>query len=287
MKNLLNVLLLFLVTFIFAQDIEFPPLSPKGTIEQVIGNTTFKIEYERPSARGRVIFGELVPWGEVWRTGAGACTKISFDKPVTIFDQEIPAGTYSIFTKPDASEWFIMLNEDTTLRGTRNYSSAKNVIQIVSEVERTKRFYETMTFDIEMKDNNALISLSWEKTRVSFLIETSTNDKINAQIKSELLSGKNTNADNYAGGASFLLTRETDLVTALDLAERAVKLDPQSEWARNLKIEICEKLEKYQEAIEEIDATILMLNSKNDRAAEINKLKGDRGRLEKLLKKQK
>ncbi|MEQ9229656.1 MAG: hypothetical protein RIF46_03170, partial [Cyclobacteriaceae bacterium] len=125
------------------------------------------------------------------------------------------------------------------------------------------------------------------KTRVSFLIETSTNDKINEQIKSELLSGKNTNADNYAGGASFLLTRDTDLVTALDLAERAVKLDPQSEWARNLKIEICEKLEKYQEAIEEIDATIVMLNSKNDRAAEINKLKGDRGRLEKLLKKQK
>ncbi|NND63332.1 MAG: DUF2911 domain-containing protein, partial [Flavobacteriaceae bacterium] len=255
--------------------------------EQVIGNTTFKIEYERPSVRGRIIFGELVPWSEVWRIGAGACTKISFDRSVKIFDQEIPAGTYSLYTKPTPTEWSFMINTDTTLYGSSDYSSVNDVIQFIVKPVKTKRFYETMTFDIEMLDNNALVTFSWERTQVSFLIKTTTNEEVNTQIKSNLLTGKNTVADDYAGGASFLLSRDTDLITALDLANRAIQLDPQSEWARNLKIEICVKLEKYQEALDEIESTIFMLQDKGGRAAEINDLKVDQERLTKLRKKQK
>ncbi len=271
----------------FSQEIPYPPLSPRGTITQVIGNTTFEFDYSRPSVRGREIFGELVPFGEVWRTGADACTTISFNRPVKVFDQEIPAGKYSLFTKPGPSEWMIMINEDADQRGTRDYDSGKDVIQILAETEKSRRFYETFTIDIEMIDNNARIWLSWAETRVAFLLETSTNDIINALIKSELLTDKSQDADQYFGGADFLKLRGEDNVMAYELATKAVKLDPDSEAFRNLKIELAEKIENYADGIKEIDALIAMLQSIGNRAKEISALKEKREDLTKLLKKQK
>lgn len=287
MKSVITVIGLIISIVGFSQEIPYPSLSPKGSIEQVIGNTTFKIEYERPSVRGRVIFGELVPFGKVWRTGAGNCTKISFDRLVTIFKQQIPAGTYSLLTKPNQNEWMIMINKDTTLYGSRDYKSSEDVIQIIAEPTKTKRMFETMTFDIEMVDNHAVISLSWERTQVSFKMETTTNDEVNALIKSRLLTKESKDADEYFGGAAFLLSLKDDLPIALELVEQAIALDSQSEAARNLKIKLCEKLEKYQEALDEIDSHVSLLRSKGNRMAEIKALEEDRIRIEKLKKKAK
>ena len=118
-----KILILFLIFSAFgvlAQDsaYPYPSLSPKGKISQIVGNTTIEIEYERPSVRKREIFGDLVPWGKLWRTGAGSCTKISFDKDVVVSGQNIEAGKYSIFTIPNPKEWIVILNRDTKLYGT-------------------------------------------------------------------------------------------------------------------------------------------------------------------------
>ena len=84
---------------------QFPTLSPRATVTQEIGATTMSITYERPALRGRTIFGELVPYGKLWRTGAGNCTKIKFSSPVEIGKTAVPGGTYSLFTIPDAKSW--------------------------------------------------------------------------------------------------------------------------------------------------------------------------------------
>lgn len=287
MKFLLSALIIPLILISTAQEIPYPPLSPKGSIEQVIGNTTFKIEYERPSVRERVVFGELVPFGKVWRTGAGHSTLISFDRPVKIYDQEIPSGTYSLFTKPGPSEWMVMINKDTSLVGSRGYKPINDIIQIIAKPAKTKRLYETMTFDIEMVRNHARISLSWERTQISFLIQTTTNDEINAQIKARLLTGQSSEFDEYVGGAAFLLSLGEDLNPALELTEKAIELDGKSIRARNLKIELCERLEKYQEALEEIDTTVELLKSNGNRDQEISRLLKASKRITKLKKKAK
>ena len=124
--------MILMILNVSAQDREYPypSLSPKGTISQTVGNTLITIEYERPSVRKRQIFGGLVPWNNVWRTGAGSCTKISFDKSVVVEGQRIEAGNYSLLTIPNQKKWIIILNKDTSLWGSYNYDSKKDFTSV-------------------------------------------------------------------------------------------------------------------------------------------------------------
>ncbi|MEM8909687.1 MAG: DUF2911 domain-containing protein, partial [Bacteroidota bacterium] len=157
-------LLLTLLAFsVDAQNSKYPylSLSPKGSITQEVGNTTITIDYERPSVRNRQTFGVLVPWDKVWRTGAGSCTKISFDNPVLVGGQKVEAGKYSLFTIPSPKEWIIILNRDTSLYGSFDYDSNKDVARFIAILRSSNRFYETLNFDIEILPNDAKIYLSW------------------------------------------------------------------------------------------------------------------------------
>ena len=249
--------MLVLLTFnIKAQDSEYPypSLSPKGNIYQVVGNTTIKIEYERPSVRKRRIFGELVPWGKVWRTGAGSCTKISFDKDVKVGGQKIEAGKYSLFTIPNIQEWIIILNKDTTLYGSYNYDYKKDFARFVTIPVESSRFYETLNFDIEILPNNAKVYLSWAKVQVSFDVETTTDSEIEKLIEEELLTKKNNDSNIYAGAAEYLFFQGDNLMDAITLAEVAIEINENNGWARSLKVKIYEKLKLYDKALNEIDA---------------------------------
>ncbi len=248
--------MLALLTFnINAQDSEYPypSLSPKGNIYQVVGNTTIKIEYERPSVRKRQIFGELVPWGKVWRTGAGSCTKISFDKDVKVGGQKIEAGKYSLFTIPNIQEWIIILNKDTTLYGSYDYDYKKDVARFVTIPIKSNRFYETLSLDIEILPNNAKIYLSWANVQVSFDVETTTDSEIEKLIEEELLTKKNKDSDIYAGAAEYLFFRGDNLMDAITLAEVAIEINENNGWARSLKIKIYEKMKLFDTALTEID----------------------------------
>jgi tetratricopeptide (TPR) repeat protein len=286
MKKIIIALSLVLVIFqLIAQEneIPYPALSPKGNISQTVGNTLIEIEYERPSARKREIFGALVPWNKIWRTGAGNCTKIRFDNEVKVGGQEVPAGNYSVFTIPNPKEWIVILNKDTTLYGSYNYNYENDIARFVVIPTESRRYYETLNIDIELIQHNAKVYISWENTLVSFDIETSTNVQITKLINEELLTGKNQLSDSYAGAASYLFFRGIDLAVALDLADRAIELDENSEWPRYLKIRIYEKLKLYDSAIEEIDKTMLVLKRiESERKNEIRQLKLDYERISKL-----
>lgn len=285
MKNILFTLLLLLATIqVKGQEIEFPfpSFSPKGNISQIVGNTLIELEYERPSARKRQIFGGLVPWNKVWRTGAGNCSKIRFNKDVEIGSQKIPAGNYSIFTIPNPKEWVVIINKDSTLYGSYDYYYKKDIARFVVIPKKSNRFYETLNFDIELNQHNATLYISWTNIQISFDIKTSTNFDIEKLIREELLTGKNKLFDNYARAASYLSFRGVNLTQALKLADKAKKLDKDSEWVSRIKIDIYESLKLYDDALNEIKQALEILKRKKDRSNEINKMESKYKRIKKL-----
>jgi tetratricopeptide (TPR) repeat protein len=287
-KNIILVLSLLLVSSqINGQEIDFPypSFSPKGNISQTVGNTLIEVEYERPSVRKRQVFGRLVPWNKVWRTGAGNCTKIKFDKDLKIGGQKVSAGKYSIFTIPNIEEWIVVINKDTSLYGSYDYDFKNDVVRFVVVPTESSRFYETLNFDIELNQYNAKMYISWANTQINFDIETSTNEDIEKLIREELLTGKNKVSDNYASASGYLAYRGVDLAIALKLADKAKELDKNSEWIHGIKVEIYESLKLYDNALEEISQLLIILKkNKEDRSAEIQKMESEYERINKLKK---
>ena len=247
MKILLTALGLLINCTLFSQS-NFPALSSAGTISQVVGFTTIRIEYERPAARARKIFGDLVPYDEVWRTGAGKCTRISFDTPVVIDNKSVEAGTYSLFTIPGRDKWTIILNSDTSLYGAGRYDPAKDITRFVATPLPTTRFYESFTVDIGVVPNNALIYLAWEKTQVSFLIDTGADKKTVAYIDENLMTGKSVDANEYAAAVEYYIFQNKDLDKALTLIDFAIARNARESWYYSLKVDVLEKQGKYAEA---------------------------------------
>lgn len=257
------VLFFLMLPYCAIAQFEFPPLSPSGSIAQVVGNTQIDIEYERPSVRGRKIYGELVPWNKVWRTGAGNCTKISFDKPIRIGNQPLAAGKYSVLSIPNEKEWVIIINSDTTLYGSRDYDYKKDVARFRVNPKRTERLYETLTFDIELIENNAKMYISWENVQVSFDVQTSTDQEAMNYINTELMTGTSKDVDAYGSGASYLLMSNKSFVDALELAEMMIKLGGNEGWGRNIKMNVFEKLHLYEEALLEAEKVLEIAKSTN------------------------
>ncbi|BFP42813.1 DUF2911 domain-containing protein [Flavobacteriaceae bacterium GF1] len=291
-KSILTLILALKTLGVYSQSDEYPypSLSPKGIINQTVGNTIITIEYERPSARKREVFGNLVPWNKVWRTGAGHCTKISFDKNVIVGGQSINAGKYSLFTIPNEKEWIVIINKDSTLYGSYNYDLNKDVARFISIPEKTNRFYETLNFDIEIISNNAKIFISWAHTQLSFDVETTTDDNLNDFITKELFTRKNKESNIYAGASEYLFYKGDNLTNAIKLADIAIGLDANNGWARSLKVRIFETLKLYDKAINEINLAIQNINSryyrdKTEKENELSQFKKDLDRIKKLKEK--
>lgn len=248
MKILFTFCLQIAVTVCFSQTI-FPSLSPKGSVEQTIGFTTISVDYERPAARGRKVFGELVKYGNLWRTGAGNCTKIKFSKAVVIDNKNIKQGTYSIFTIPGTDDWTVILNKDTTLYGINAYDATKDIIRFKVKPHSTGRFYESLTIDIDVVPNNAVVYVSWENTQISFPVKTESDKVVNDFVQQHLLTNKSGDPDQYAAGAEYYYFLNKDLDLALVLIDKAIAIKNES-WYYRQKVDILELQKKYKEAID-------------------------------------
>jgi hypothetical protein len=246
----------------FSQPI-FPDLSPRGRIEQKVGFTDITVNYERPAARGRKIYGDLVRYGKLWRTGAGNCTKIEFSRPVVIGDKIVNKGTYSVFTIPDINEWTIILNLDTTLYGESGYDPKKDVTRFKVRARSTGRYYESLTIDIDVKPNNAIVYITWENTEVSFLVETDTDKAVAEFINQRLMTDKSDDPEEYATAAEYYYFLGKDLDRALILINKAIKRKNES-WYYRQKTDILAKQMKYQEAIDCARLAISLDNERSD-----------------------
>lgn len=159
-------LLLALITTLSAANAQSKP-SPEATVEGKIGAANVKIVYCQPSARGRKIMGELVPYGEVWRTGANAATTIEFDKPVKIEGKDLAAGKYSLFTIPGEKEWTIIINKVAKQMGAYEYKKEDDVLRVTVKPTKTASMVETFNIALGKDD----VQMKWENTAVAFKVK--------------------------------------------------------------------------------------------------------------------
>ncbi|MDZ7877414.1 MAG: DUF2911 domain-containing protein [Saprospiraceae bacterium] len=166
-KMLLLSFALLATTFIFAQNAPKAQASPAAKAEGKIGDSDITIGYNQPAVKGRKIWGSLVPFGEVWRTGANGATTITLSKDLTIDGKTLPAGRYGLFTIPTETEWTVIFNSNADQWGAYDYSNKKDVLRVKAQSAKSETFNERMTFAV--KDNN--IVLMWENLVVTLEVK--------------------------------------------------------------------------------------------------------------------
>lgn len=206
----------------FAQ--ELPQASPICKIEQRIGLTDVSLRYSRPSVKERTIWGNLVPYNTLWRTGANACTVISFSDNVVLANQHIPAGEYSIFTIPAQDEWTFILNKNTKLWGTDSYKSDEDLVRIKVKPDTNAPFTETMTFFFDnIKVDAADLVFAWDRLRFALKISVDTDTKALANIKKAVSEAENIYR-TYNSSATYLLDSNKEPLQALNWAKKSVDM---------------------------------------------------------------
>jgi len=185
-KFSLFIAVALIATSALAQQMRTPRPSPSATLTQTVGVTDITIKYSRPGVKGRSIWGGLVPFDKVWRTGANEATTISFSDDVTINGQKLPKGTYSLHTTPGQNTWKIHFNSVADQWGSYSYDAAKDVL-VVSATPQTAPHMEWMSFEIpEMTTDTAKIVVRWDKVAVPFTVDTGATTKVMGQLRSAL-----------------------------------------------------------------------------------------------------
>jgi hypothetical protein len=244
--------LIFINLFFFetmAQQIQMPQASPAASISQKIGLTDVSIEYSRPSMRGRKIFGELVQFSEVWRTGANAATVITFKTDVIIEGNNVPAGEYALYSIPGKNEWTIILSKNTKLWGAVGYNQEDDFLRFQVKPGKTGQKYETMEINfVDISDTGTTVSIKWENTRVKFRIETEVDSIVMGQIKELVIDQEPNNPGLYYQAANYYFTNDKDLDQAYEWITKSVA-DDAKYWTMHLKAKIELGLGKKTEAI--------------------------------------
>lgn len=228
--------LIFAFASVLAADPQeiFPKLSPKASVSQTIGTTTVSIEYHRPAARGRKIWGELVPFGRVWRTGANEATTIRFSDPVRVAGRQVPAGAYALFTIPGPETWTVILNKRWRQFGAYDYQPKDDVVRLEVKPKVMKEHTEWLTYEIyPASRGSAYIDLYWEKLRVDFLVDVDVDAIVSARMRRAMADAGDRDWKIYAEAAEYFYNQERELSQALGWAERSVRIQ---ENPRNLTI---------------------------------------------------
>jgi hypothetical protein len=208
--------------------LEFPQASPPATVKQRVGLTDVEIEYSRPSVKGRKIFGGLVPFGEMWRTGANTATKITFSTDVNFGGTAVSAGSYAMFTIPTASTWTVVLNKAVGGWGSYSYDEKNDVLRVTVKPVALPEVVETMTIGLHnIRDEKAVLAIDWDKTRAPIEIETDVVGVIQPQIEAAMAAeGKKP----YFQAAMFYYEHDLDMKKAVAWINEAVKEQPEAMW---------------------------------------------------------
>ncbi|MBL8860996.1 MAG: DUF2911 domain-containing protein [Planctomycetes bacterium] len=223
-----------------APKIEFPAASPPCKVEQRVGLTDVTISYARPSAKGRKIFGELVPHGEVWRTGANSNTTVTFSTPVKFGGRDVPAGTYSLHTIPGTAEWTVILNDAVDGWGSYAYDAKKDRARAVVKSATLAEPVETLEIGLQdLRDTSATLCIAWERTRVAVKLEVDVKGVLLPQIEAAM---KGDGPKPYLQAAMFYYEHGLDLKQALAWMEAGIAERPDAFWMTYRKGLILEKL---------------------------------------------
>ena len=246
-----------------AQQLKVPAPSPLQTIKQnfALGDVSF--EYSRPSVKGRVIFGDVVPFGKIWRTGANATTKITFSDDVKLEGMDVKAGTYGLYTIPNKDSWDIMLYKDLTLSGNvADYKQENEVLRVKVKPATLANKIETLTINLaDITPSSATIEILWENTRVPVKLTTDIDAKVMKSIDATVVG------DNrpYFQAASYYYDNNKDLKQASAWVDKALEQSPKAFYMMLLKAKIQYKLnDKIGGKVSAEKTIALATEAKND-----------------------
>lgn len=226
MKKIFFLVTLFCSLYSYAQ-VKMPAPSPTQTIKQDFGLGSIEVIYSRPSAKGRRVFGDLVPNGKIWRTGANEATKIKFSDAIEIGGKKIDSGTYVLYAVPNEESWEVILNKGLTNWGVDGYNENKDVTRFKIVPEKTKTNVETFTMQFEdIKPESCKLQIAWGNKVISIPIVTDIKNKIKAQIEAAMQTDKKP----FWQAAQYYYEYEKNLPKALDNAGKAATENPKAYW---------------------------------------------------------
>ena len=247
-----KIILLFalLGSSITMSQITTPRASPLGKVEQKVGLADISISYYRPAKNDRTIFGDVVPFGEIWRTGANENAKITTSDALIFGKDTLNAGTYAIFTIPNQKSWDIIFYTDYSNWGTpEKWDDSKVALKTTGIVSSVNDLVENFTVGFDkMKNSSAEICITWDKTKVSIPFSLNTKDKVLASIK-KTMAGPT--ANDYHQSASFYFSEKLDMKQAMEWSTKAVELRGESAyWMTRLLAQLQAENGDYKKAIE-------------------------------------
>jgi tetratricopeptide (TPR) repeat protein len=228
-----------------AQQLKIPAASPTQTIKQEFGISTIELTYSRPDMRGRKIFGDLVPYGKLWRTGANAATRLKFADDVSVGGVAVKAGEYVLYTIPNQNEWEVILNKGVNNWGIDGYKESEDVAHF--KVKPVNAPMQTETFTMQftnVKPSSTDLRILWDKTAIQIPITMDVDSKVMAQINNIMTK------DNrpYFQSAMYYMETGKDLKQALAWFDKAVEQNPNAFWVHHQRANALAKLGRKEEA---------------------------------------
>ncbi len=267
-KNLFLVFCLFAFASTQAQTLKTPVPSPTQTIKQDWGLGTVEISYSRPGVKNRAIFGSLVPYDKVWRTGANSATTLTFSDDVSIGGKKIPAGKYGLLTIPSASEWTMIITKQLDVTSPAAYKEENDVVRVKAKPYALSTAVERFDLKfLESTDSTGKFQLAWDKTGIDLPVSTDLDAKVMKQIESTMKA----DARPYFASAVYYADNGKDLNQAMVWFDKAIEQNPKAFYMYYQKAKALAKQGKKTEAMAaSVKSVQLAKDAKNDDYVALN-----------------
>jgi hypothetical protein len=268
-KILLSAFALAGFALLSSAQVKMPAPSPTQTVKQEFGVGSIELTYSRPAAKGRKIFGDLVPYNKLWRTGANAATKIVFSEPVEIGGKRLDTGTYVLYTIPGIDTWEVIINKGLKNWGADGYKESEDVIRFNVEPFKNKKKVESFTMEFtDVKATTCTLEIKWDKTSVSIPLVASFLDKVRGQIDAAMKTDKRP----YWQAAQFYNEYDKNLPLALENVTKAIDGNKEAFWMWIYKAKIQKEMGDNAGAMESSKKSMeLATAAKNDDYVKMNK----------------
>ena len=249
-------------------QLKTPAPSPAQTVKQEFGLSNVELSYSRPAMKGRKIFGDLVPFGAIWRTGANSATTLTFGDDVTINGTKVPAGKYGLLTIPDKKSWTLIISKQTDVTSPTAYKPEMDVVRVTADVAKVKSAAESFTIQFaNVKPTTLDLQIAWDKSAVTLPITTEIDSKVMASIDAAMKSDK----PPYFQAAMYYMDNGKDLNQALNWFNKAVEAQPNAFWIQHQWANCLAKLGKNNEAKAAAQKSReLAVTAKNDDYVKLN-----------------
>lgn len=263
LRSSVVVVTVFLSGTVFAQErVQFPDASQRSVVKQRVGLTDVEIDYSRPNKNDRDIFGGLVSYGKLWRTGANAVTRVKFSDTVKVGDQDIPAGEYALFTIPNANEWTVIFSKDAKVQSAGDYKQENDAARVTVKPTTLPTAVETFTIALaDVKGASATLHLDWDKTRVPVKLATDDIEQVSKQLEAAASGTAPLDARTAFQAASFYYDNNKDAAQALKWIDQALEKNPNAYFMHMRRAQIQAKLGNKKEAAASAQKTIDILKA--------------------------